>query len=469
MAGKYWDWGHKTSSKEDKYYDDYNDDWGYGSTYKKKGKSINYSDWNWGTWGAASTVEDDDEDIFIKTHQNYFTPTQQEISWKLQYQDDTAKNRNTIREFARYFYHRMIDEKDYFKEKYADPEKISEDEVGLFHHKKTQYEELWEKFIPGYTPLEQAVSLFTELKRQAEKDHKDLDKMTQEELTEKMSAMEFHEDIFKDPIFNELLDMQELSKNNKIEVLNMISMIENLGSQFKIEKEVTEKIAHNSRLIAKKVMRDYSQLHMVDLYQRLMPTFNTKLLTKDLIINTPIEKTEHKQKIIIIIDFSGSMSYPEKQKWVLALMIDRLKYVIKEEAEVFFSFFVNRPDQLRFTHLHNRESVMKFWTSFSTSPNGGDTDIGAMIERIKDEIENKHRLCNLDIDLSEERPEVLIINDGQDSIKTKGFTYKTNAITVVDHENEELKKLCIDNDGKYVYANNSSVVTYDKGGKLVMH
>ena len=465
---KYWSWG-KNSSGKNKNVDDY-DDYDYG--YSRRGSTTrrtSYSDWNWGTWGTTNTVEDDDEDIFIKSHPNYFTPSQQDISWKIaDYKDDTARNRNTIREFARYFYHRMIDEKDYFKEKYGTPESLDEHEIAALEQKKQQYESLWDKFIPGYTPLEQAIALFNELKRQAEKDGKGMKEMTDEKMSERIVGMDFHEDVFKDPIFNELLEMQELSRTNKIEVLNMISMIENLGSQFKIEKEITEKRAQNSRLVSKKIMRDYSELHMIDLYQRLMPTFNTKLLTKDLIINTPIQKTEHKQKIIIIIDYSGSMSMPEKQKWVLALMIDRLKYVMKEEAEVFFSFFVNNPNQLKFFHLYNRESVLKFWAQFSTRPNGGDTDIGAMIGKIKEQIEDKHRLCNLGIDLSQEKPEILIINDGQDCIKTTGFVYKTNAITVVDHENEELKNLCLQNDGKYVYANNSQVVTYDKGGKLIM-
>lgn len=54
---------------------------------------------------------------------------------------------------------------------------------------------------------------------------------------------------------------------------------------------------------------------------------------------------------------------------------------------------------------------------------------------------------------------------GQDSVKTKGFTYKTNAITIVDSENQDLKKLCLENNGKYVYASSKGVRTYDIGNK----
>lgn len=38
----------------------------------------------------------------------------------------------------------------------------------------------------------------------------------------------------------------------------------------------------------------------------------------------------------------------------------------------------------------------------------------------------------------------------QDSIKTKEFSYKTNAITLMDGPNTELKDLCIKNKGKYI-------------------
>ena len=62
------------------------------------------------------------------------------------------------------------------------------------------------------------------------------------------------------------------------------------------------------------------------MYQKLFPNFQSKLLTKDLVVNVPVERTEKKQKIIIILDFSGSMDDREKQDWVNALLIDRFRY-----------------------------------------------------------------------------------------------------------------------------------------------
>jgi uncharacterized protein with von Willebrand factor type A (vWA) domain len=209
-------------------------------------------------------------------------------------------------------------------------------------------------------------------------------------------------------------------------------------------------------------MRDYSQLHNVDLYQRLMPTFDLKLLTKDLIVNVPVDRTEHKQKIIIMLDYSGSMNEREKQEWVVAVLVDRLRYAMKEEAEIFFSYFTHDVARLKFTHIYNKQTALAFWTTFSTCPNGGDTALGAMVNRVKECIDNGF-LHNLNVDLRQDKPEILAINDGNDSVKTSGFTYKTNAISLM-RENEELKRLAIANDGKYVYIDTTHLKTYNKGG-----
>lgn len=71
-----------------------------------------------------------------------------------------------------------------------------------------------------------------------------------------------------------------------------------------------------------------------------------------------------------------------------------------------------------------------------------------MVEKIKTEILDNHKLFNLDIDLSVEKPEILIVNDGEDTVKTS-VTWKTNAITI-GRKNAELENLCIRTEGKYV-------------------
>jgi hypothetical protein len=439
----------------------------YASSYKKKSYSSWDDDFSWGNWGNWKAAdEDDDKDLYIKAHDGYFTPKAQDIEHQLTYHDSTKNNKSLIKEMSRYFFYRMIDEKDYFDEKYADETKISEEELPAFQKKQEFYDGLWDKFIPGDTPLEKAIAVFKQFKEEQKK-QKGKDKGDIDPSKLVSGGIEFHEEIYNDPEYNELLDTNAFSKNIKADILNKISLIRNLGSQFKVEKEIEEKIVSNSSIISKKIMRDYSQMGMLDLYQKMLPTFNLKMLTKDLIVNVPVDKTEHKQKIIMLLDFSGSMSYEEKQEWVTAILVDRLRYAMKEEADIYFSYFVDDPDDLHFTHIYNRETALKFWNTFSHCPNGGDTALGDMVNRIKMEIE-EGKLMNLNIDLREDKPEILAINDGQDSVKTNGFVYKTNAISVIDGPNTDLQKLCVSNQGKYVHVNGKEAKTWSTDGQQTM-
>jgi uncharacterized protein with von Willebrand factor type A (vWA) domain len=215
-----------------------------------------------------------------------------------------------------------------------------------------------------------------------------------------------------------------------------------------VEKDISEKIVSNSDQYAKMIMRDYAQFHMIDLYQKMFPNFASKFLTKDLTVNVPVDRKEQIQKIIIILDYSGSMDYHEKQIWVNAILIDRFKYVMQGEAEVFFSYFVSEVEELKFSHIKNREDVIEFWRHFSNDPNGGMTEVGNMVEHIASEIA-MGRLCNLDVDLSQEKPEILVINDGQDEIGTEEFPYKVNAVSLMEFSNE-LKDLCNSTGGKQI-------------------
>jgi hypothetical protein len=92
---------------------------------------------------------------------------------------------------------------------------------------------------------------------------------------------------------------------------------------------------------------------------------------------------------------------------------------------------------------------MNFWSTFSNDPNGGTTDIGGIVTYVDNEV-SSGRLHNLDIDLSAERPEILIINDGQDRVGYDSLPYKVNAISL-EYLSDELKDLCVGTGGKQVF------------------
>lgn len=437
---------------DDGYDDDYYGRY-YTPTYSPKkttgGWKSKYGGGGWSKSGWSSFSYtwdyggDNNDDLFVKDPVNYLTPTASEIRKKVHAPKQSSID--TIKELARICYFKMIDEREYIAEKYADYDSLSEGDQNSYQQKKALYNSIFEQYIPGFSPLEQAVSIYLKLKGQTQKE----DRENSDEDIDMTKPLDFDRLIYSDPDINEQLDLNELSKNRKMEIMNHLSLVGQFGSEFKVEKEISEKIVANSDQYSTMIMRDYSQIHMMNLMQKVYPNFRSKFLTKDLVVNVPVDRKEQIQKIIILLDYSGSMHDYEKQVWVNAILIDRFKYVMKGEAEVFFSYFVYDSDDLQFQHIKNREDVIKFWQTFSNEPYGGGTAIGDIVQYVADEVLHNRRLHNLDIDLSEERPEILIINDGQDSVGSDAFPYKVNAVSLMQFS-DELKDLCLATEGKQI-------------------
>ena len=448
-------------------YDNYGSyGYGYGSKVKKENKYSSYtwspSVWTNYSWGYGAEVEDDNSKLFVKDPVTYLTPTKADIKTKANVW--LEKSQTTIKELSRVCYLKMVDDRDYVSEMFSDTSSMSEGQLADHENKMALYDSIFEKFIPGNTPLEQAIAIYRQISNLSE--YADPSRQSEDDLDFE-STLDFDRAVYADANINEQLNFNELSKNRKMDILNKISIVGNLGDEFKVEKETSEKLVSNSDQYAKKIMRDYAQFSQIELYQKMFPNFATKFLTKDLTVNVPVDRKEQKQKIIILLDYSGSMDEDSKQIWVNAILIDRLKYVMKEEAEVFFSYFIHNPKNLQFHHLKNKQDVMDFWGWFSNHPNGGTTDIGAMVTSISKDIA-KGYLGNLAVDLSVEKPEILIINDGQDRVGYDTLPYKVNAISLMEFS-DELKNLCVKTGGKQVQVTYSDVVTsYSEQGVTVV-
>jgi len=355
----------------------------------------------------------------------------------------------------------MIDDKDYIAKRYKEIEN-SGMSTERWKEKKAMCDNVFDTFVPGFTPLEQAIAINYKIR--------DIDAFNNRQKAagkHKSRTFEFRRSNYADADINTQLEMTDLSRNHKLEILDKISIIGDLGSQFKVEKDVGEQEVHNSNIHRQRNMRSYEQLHMLNVYQRVLPTYRLKFLTKDLMVNIPVETSEKKQKIIILCDYSGSMNETGKQIWVNAILIDRFKYVIKGEAEVFFSFFVQNPDHMHFHHIKDAADVERFWSTFSNAPGGSYTNMARIVNHVSNEV-RRGKLHNLDVDLSKELPEILIINDGQDEVGQDAFPYKVNAISLMDFSTE-LKDLCVDTGGKQVRIYESNKITsYSKEGVEVI-
>ncbi len=244
-----------------------------------------------------------EDKIFIREHEYYWTPNEYFCGSMLERLKLNGGNSTFMRELCRFFYHRMVMEKNYIAERYIlmeDPT-IEAEEVA---EKALFYEELWDiKFIPGNTPTEQALYYLMER-------NKDEVKGMFRPNTKKL--LKFKKDIpdkekWEDQNIKELMSSRKITDHNnkKLNLLRKICMVDKFGKTFEIKKSVTEKRVSNSHIHKLKRIVEYGELPNILLYQKLLPNYSTKLLTKDLTINTPIKKEESKQKIIMLIDYSG--------------------------------------------------------------------------------------------------------------------------------------------------------------------
>jgi len=433
------------------------EDWYSTRKAQAKKKTYTFSSKEWNSYNFYTFLDinnDDNSTLFVKEPESYLTPTAQQIKSRAAVWE--AKSINKIKDLARICYLKMLDDRDFISE-YAKEYLKGNDN---YYDTISFYSELYDQYIPGFTPLEQAIAIHYQLEDKKAKS-KDSDK-----IGFHRENVGFKREVYADSNMTNQLDMNSLSSKKKMEILNKISIIGDLGNQFKVEKAVGEREVHNSHIFRKKLMKDYSQFNNIDMYQRMLPNFKLRFLTKDLIVNVPVQTSEKKQILIIILDDSGSMNDTLKQIWVNALLIDRFRYVITGEAEIYFSEFVYYPEDLKFRHIKNEEDVKKFWKNFNNYPNGGATNIGRIVTDISEKVASKN-FYGLG-DLSQTKPEILIINDANDSIGYDSLPYKTNAVCLMK-ENSELKNLCINSGGKQVVVNSKDrIVAYSLDGEEII-
>ena len=127
---------------------------GWKSKYGGGGWSRN----SWSTYSFVVDYEDNDDDLFVKDPVTYLTPTTSEIRKKVHAPKQTSVD--TIKELARVCYFKMIDEKDFVAEQFIDSED-SEHQM-----RKALYDSIFDQFLPGFTPLEQAIKGNSEIDRE---------------------------------------------------------------------------------------------------------------------------------------------------------------------------------------------------------------------------------------------------------------------------------------------------------------
>jgi hypothetical protein len=425
------------------------------------------------SWRTQEEVSNKD---YIKSAPAYTTPNNSRINYKLgNYDLETKANRDFIKESSRFFYHKMMEEDEWVNEKYTDVELIEDEtEKANVIKKKAIYDSIDTTTIPGFTPLDQAIFLFYSLLEEDQQvnggaNSGNVCNMATSQMVQKIGAINMTDSMLYDPILEEFENTPQPPnapkpfKGNYLKTLNKLALIENLGSEFKVEKEVEEKISIIGDIPAVRKMNSYSQVVDADLYQFGMPDFNLKFAQKDLMCNLKVEKTDHKQKIICMIDSSSSMTEGLKHEWLATILLDRLRYAAKEEAELFILTY--RGTVEKSWHVFDKKSAMSFWRTYDYYTASCTTEVGKCINYVDEQVKSGD-FMGMGVDLSQENPEILVIGDGNDGID-KSFEYKTNTITLMDRINKDLKKLCLKTGGKYIHLDDEGMQEFTKNGTKI--
>jgi len=188
-------------------------------------------------------------------------------------------------------------------------------------------------------------------------------------------------------------------------------------------------------------MTSVSDLSKVSKVKLAMPDFNIKLAKKELIVNKKVSPVTKKQMFTMLLDDSGSMQCVQKQTYVRAVLLNRLEPVVKGHATLVF--YLYESGRYNKKTVNTAAECRALYEEICTRiPNGGGTNIGAVLQETVNEV------CAIP---GYHSPEIMIVCDGDDYIDPKEVDCKGVKINVValGNSNQGLKQVAIDSTGWY--------------------
>lgn len=252
----------------------------------------------------------------------------------------------------------------------------------------------------------------------------------------------------KQGFFTEMFDgakvpedvIQELNPNmiSAIAKIGKVNEMATISFQRSVDIEVDE--------MADKTRISYTGISYEDTMEWGEMTVDKITDYLDDVIPTTEQYWERPQKRVIFVlrDYSGSMCIPEKQGYVLAIFINLFELVYAGDAVIIEAPFTERLGKA--TVIETTQQA-KEWLQNYTEGDAGGTDVNRSVHAAHNMIDSGnikgYKITN------KNRPEVLVINDGQDYVDPNNVPkYPTHAITL-DADNDDLKQLCIKTRGTY--------------------
>ena len=195
-------------------------------------------------------------------------------------------------------------------------------------------------------------------------------------------------------------------------------------------KKVRNNDSHENENI---IMETHNQITKINKADMLKVGFDDKFIKKELIVKEKVKPESKKQILYMLLDDSGSMACLAKQTYVRAVLLNRLEQVVDGKSELKFCLYESK----RYQHydVKTLADTQKLFKEISLRrPNGGGTNIGAVLQETIDEI---HALPNY------HDPEIMIVCDGDDHVRDGSIDYKGVTISAVllGRANPAIKKI----------------------------
>lgn len=160
--------------------------------------------------------------------------------------------------------------------------------------------------------------------------------------------------------------------------------------------------------------------------------FDLHMYEGKLEVDLPHRIVKTKQQLIVLVDESGSMGWGDKQVALVHILDSFFKEVEKGNSEIFFSYFVRKRET--FKKISTKEEIEKFKQTGFREPSGGNTEVGHILTTLAADLASG----KIDGFEMSERTEVVVINDGEDTIGTIECDVPIHAFTLEEMNNDLL-------------------------------
>lgn len=236
-------------------------------------------------------------------------------------------------------------------------------------------------------------------------------------------------------------------------MLKYLSVLEDFKGKIGTSKIRTKKKSVDAKRTHVAPMQEMGQMFDANILDFALPGLQRKLAAMDLQVREKYQYEKSKQTLVMLVDDSGSMSNREKIACVNAILLNRLDAVRKGEAILYINTFEEELDTC-WRKIETKKECDILWKqrgSYFTYGRGGTNVQRAVQEAILQITTGELKIKGGKvIELEDKmRPQIVVVNDGQDSVDKKYRPAITTHGFILGQENAGMKSMCSNSRGVY--------------------